>query len=463
MKIGLLDRASRRYYPINSNHVRVGSAETCHVVLDDASVGEFHAEIHITDVGIELHHKAREEQTRVNDYPVTRYYLSHEDNICFGSLTLNFVISEEKARHRQSCARCGVEISQFTTRRYISAPKGVIFCGRCEALKSGGLSGTQDGQPDFDKHPRSSTGSGSGEFNDPYGLLRDLDKKEDDLTRSLESMPELMPISIIARGAQGVIHKMRFHGQLVAVKRLKFDVSTNAKERFQRETRALRALNHPSLVGLINSIEHKSSAYLVMEYIDGPSLEALLERRGRLAIKSALKYAIQVAEGIVYLTNEGIIHRDIKPSNVLIDDKNHARLVDFGLVRFTANTHMLTAPGQMVGSPSYMSPEQVRAQNLTHKSDIFSLGVTFYEALTGQRPFPGNTPIELFTAILEDPPPMEPFEEMPNGKKIGRVFNNLLSKTLENRPDPERALIQLKALYEEVKRESTGSEDSEES
>ncbi|MDF1660625.1 MAG: protein kinase [Planctomycetota bacterium] len=454
MKIGLLDQASRRYYPIKSNHVRIGSAENCHVVLDDASVGEFHAEIHITDVGIELHHKEKEHSTWVNDFKVTRYYLSHEDNIVFGQLTLDFVISEEKARNHQSCARCGVEISQFTTRRYSNSPRGVIFCGRCEALKSGGISDTKFGTPS--PRPRKAPGSGSGEFNDPYGLLRDLDKKEDDLTRSLESMPELMPISVIARGAQGVIHKMRYHGQLVAVKRLKFDVSTNAKERFQRETKALRALDHPSLVKLIDSIEHENSAYLIMEYIDGPSLEAVLERRGRLSVKAALSYAIQVAEGILYLGGEGIIHRDIKPSNVIIDEKNHARLVDFGLVRFTANTHMLTAPGQMVGSPSYMSPEQVRAQNLTAKSDVFSLGITFYEALTGQRPFPGNTPIELFTAILEDPPPLEPFVDMPNGKNIAKVFSNLLAKTPDARPDPERALIQLKALFQDVKKELAG-------
>jgi serine/threonine protein kinase len=455
MKIGLLDRTSRRYYPIISNHVRIGSGENCHVVLDDVSVGDFHAEIHITDVGIELHHKGKDHKTWVNEHPVARYYLSHEDHICLGSLKLDFMISEEKGRNRQSCVRCGVEISPFTTRRYSNAPKGVVFCNLCEALKSGNIPVTKDGGPELSRNP-SGSGSGSGEFNDPYGLLRDLDKKEDDLTRSLESMPELMPISVIARGAQGVIHKMRYHGQIVAVKRLKFDVSTNAKERFQRETRALRALDHSSLVQLIDSIEHENSAYLIMEFIDGPSLEALLERRGRLQIKSALTYAIHVAEGIVYLTKEGIIHRDIKPSNVLIDDKNHARLVDFGLVRFTANTHMLTAPGQMVGSPSYMSPEQVRAQNLTSKSDIFSLGITFFEALTGQRPFPGNTPIELFTAILEDPPPLEHFADMPNGKNIARLFSNLLAKSPEDRPDPERALIQLRALYDEIKQELIG-------
>lgn len=417
MKLGIYDVANDHYHAMRTSHVRVGSNSSCDIVLNDNSVADVHAEIHISDVGIELHHKGRDRGTWVNEQQITRYFLASGDEILFGQLKCEFVISEQN--------------------------KGSSSSRTARTQKHGRTSGKASSQSG------SRTGSRTGDFNDPYGLLKNLDKG-DDLTRSLEKMPDLVPIAIIARGAQGVIHKMRYKGQLVAVKRLRFDVSSNAKERFLREVKALRRLNHPSLVSLIDSIEHDRTAYLIMEFIDGPSLEKVFKDRGTLPVERALKYMVEVAEGLVYLASQGIIHRDIKPSNVLIDDQEHARLVDFGLVRFAVSHDMLTAPGQMVGSPSYMSPEQVRAQNLTSKSDIFSLGVTFFEALTGGRPFPGNTPIELFTSILEDPPPVEKFTGMPCGEDLKEIFLDLLAKDPEERPTPERALRQLQDVYDDI-------------
>jgi len=484
MRIGLFEHVANRYYPIKSNRVRVGASEACQVLIDDEGISPLHFEIHITDVGIELHHRATAAETFINDYSATRYFLSNSDRIRFGSAQLEFRISSDQPSRNTLCARCGVELAGDATRRYDigSARRGLSLCPLCASRGKEGAKinrGSRPGSSHLDKKDmertdsrhglrsgkptgsESDSGSGSrherkrgsrrlpqkGASSESLDLFAQLERstEEIDLAQSLEGMPEFMPIATIAKGAQGVLYKMSYKGEIVAVKRLKFERKSRARERYRRECEALRELSHPSLVSLIDSIEHEKSAYLIMEFIDGPSLEALIQREGGLPRNQGLKYALEVAEGLEYLASMGVVHRDIKPSNVLVDAKNRARLVDFGLVRFTQNQRsMLTAAGQIVGTPFYMSPEQIRAKELTAKSDVFSFAVTFYEALCGRRPFPGANPMELFNAILEDEPRMGPLKA--KGADLVAAFELFFNKDPEKRPTPAEMVLSIRTL-----------------
>lgn len=186
----------------------------------------------------------------------------------------------------------------------------------------------------------------------------------------------------------------------VALKFLPSNFTSNKEliDRFKREARAAAALKHPNIVTVYELAKHQEQFYIAMEYVDGVSLCSLMEQRG-ISVENALAIAIQICRGLRKAHQAGIIHRDIKPANVMIDKEGWVKILDFGLAKLTENTR-ITKYGVRMGTAPYSSPEQFRGEELGPASDIFSLGVLFYQLLTGRHPFEGNTEDEVLYSIL---------------------------------------------------------------
>jgi len=195
----------------------------------------------------------------------------------------------------------------------------------------------------------------------------------------------------------------------VAIKLLNREVASDSDqlERFRREARAVAQLNHPHIVGVIDAGEDESRPYIVFEYVEGETLKERIRRQGRLQIAEAVAYAIEIARALGAAHARHIVHRDVKPQNVLIDEEGSAKVTDFGIAR-TLDEEGLTADGRVLGTTDYVSPEQALGQSVTGQSDLYSLGIVFYEMLTGVVPFTGETPVAVaMRHVREDVPDVQ--------------------------------------------------------
>ena len=205
--------------------------------------------------------------------------------------------------------------------------------------------------------------------------------------------PQFEILEVIGRGGMGVVYKARQRrlDRLVALKVLPRELGEDPAfaERFAREGRTLAKLQHPHIVGVHDFGEADGQSYLVMEYVDGVNLRTLMEA-GELTPKEALAIVPQICAALQYAHDEGVVHRDIKPENVLLDRAGHVKVADFGLAKMAERApddFTLTGTDQVMGTLHYMAPEQYRTpQDVDHRADIFSLGVVFYEMLTGELP-----------------------------------------------------------------------------
>jgi serine/threonine protein kinase len=207
--------------------------------------------------------------------------------------------------------------------------------------------------------------------------------------------PQLEILGLLGQGGMGAVYQARQRqlDRLVALKILPAEVSRDAAfaERFMREARALARLNHPNIVAVHDFGQADGFYHLLMEFIDGVTLRHLLAE-GKLAPREALAIVPQVCEALQYAHDHGVVHRDIKPENILLDKTGRVKIADFGLARLVgadadAGSRRLTQPRDVMGTPHYMAPEQVeKPQLVDHRADIYSLGVVFYEMLTGELP-----------------------------------------------------------------------------
>lgn len=231
------------------------------------------------------------------------------------------------------------------------------------------------------------------------------------------SLPErYVDLSEIGSGGMGAVYRARdtVLDRLVAVKVL---VGGSAGwqdiRRFQREATAAARLSHDNLVKILDfGIGNDTSPYLVMEYVEGPTLKQLIGKNGPLAPGAALELMAQVARGLAHAHRHGVIHRDMKSANIVVtesdDGSSLARVIDFGIARLEGANEKdkkLTCTNAIVGSPFYMSPEQVRGEPADERSDIYSLGCVLFESLTGRTPFRGENPMETMQMHIEEPPP----------------------------------------------------------
>ena len=225
------------------------------------------------------------------------------------------------------------------------------------------------------------------------------------------------------------------HDQLldreVAVKVLDLSAGTDpaAGERFRREAQAAAALSHPSVVAVHDAGIDDGSAYLVMELLPGPSLDQVIRDRGPLPVDEALDLARQAAAGLAAVHAAGIVHRDVKPGNLMLDSAGRVKVVDFGIARLAEMTAtQVTAAGSVVGSPSYLAPEQARGDAATPASDHYALGCTLMVMLTGRPPFEAEQPVAVLRQHLDDAPPRvsERRADVPAG--VDALVDDLLAK-----------------------------------
>lgn len=202
-------------------------------------------------------------------------------------------------------------------------------------------------------------------------------------------------ISELGQGAMGVVYRARdpLIDRIVAIKTINLGLAQEEKDeyegRFYQEARAAGRLNHPNIVTIYDVGKSGDIAYIAMEFLEGCELRDLMRDNGMLPVDQVLDIVAQVAAGLAYAHEHEIVHRDIKPSNIMVIRDGHVKITDFGIARM-ASSAVRTQTGMVLGSPKYMSPEQVLGKTLDQRSDIFSLGVMLYEMLTGESPFMGE-------------------------------------------------------------------------
>jgi serine/threonine protein kinase len=223
---------------------------------------------------------------------------------------------------------------------------------------------------------------------------------------------------------------------VVAIKTIRQPTSGDAVDeeifqRFKREGMAGARLSHPNVVGIHEYGETDQLAYIVMDFVSGESLKALNLRKGRWPLFEALDLAYQLLEALDYFHQRGIVHRDIKPSNIMIDAANHLTVTDLGIARVENST--LTQVGTILGTPWYMSPEQITEQPLDGRSDLFSVGIILYEMLTGTNPFKADQLHAILDKIVVEPhaPPSAIAPGLPPA--IDRLFEKALAKKAADR------------------------------
>jgi serine/threonine protein kinase len=246
-------------------------------------------------------------------------------------------------------------------------------------------------------------------------------------------------IAPIGAGGMGEVYRARDPriGREVAVKVLpaQFAADRERLMRFEQEARAAGALNHPNLVAIYDIGTHEGQPYIVEELLEGETLRQRLHG-GAIGMRRSVDYAIQIARGLAAAHAKGVIHRDLKPENIFITSDGRLKILDFGLAKLTSpdsddgsTTTRETQPGQVMGTASYMSPEQVRGERVDSRSDVFSFGCVLYEMLTGVRAFDAASRVETMNAILI----YEPREIANMTPALARIVNKCLEKHPEAR------------------------------
>src|ERR1700680_383851 len=255
--------------------------------------------------------------------------------------------------------------------------------------------------------------------------------------------------SAIGAGGMGEVYRAKNTrlDRTVAIKVLPPHLadSSELRERFEREARTIASLNHPHICTLYDIGHQDGTDYLVMEYLEGETLEQRL-RKGPLPLEQALQYAIEIADALDKAHRKGVTHRDLKPGNIMLT-KSGTKLLDFGLAKLTqevapaANplsqlptaTHAITAQGTILGTLQYMAPEQLEGREVDARTDIFAFGVVVYEMATGKRAFEGKSQASLIAAILErEPPPMSTLQPM-TPPSLDHVVKKCLAKEQDRR------------------------------
>ncbi|MHB0971358.1 MAG: serine/threonine-protein kinase [Thermoanaerobaculia bacterium] len=222
---------------------------------------------------------------------------------------------------------------------------------------------------------------------------------------------------VLGSGAMGVVYLARDIriGRLVALKTLQKvhapgdDLSSRQHfERFRREAELCGSLLHPNIVTLYEvGYENRRFTYLAMEFVDGESLLSLIRRHERIDLRTAVRIADDVLQGLAFAHARGVIHRDVKPANILLTLDGQAKVTDFGVARSDASTDDLSFRGQLLGTPHYMAPEHVAGKTIDGRADVFSVGVVMYEMLAGRKPFDGVGLTDvLFNVVHQAPPPL---------------------------------------------------------
>jgi serine/threonine protein kinase len=258
---------------------------------------------------------------------------------------------------------------------------------------------------------------------------------------SPEQIGRYVILRTLGRGAMGVVYLAR-DPQIereLALKTIRFDAgeksfgADEAKARFLKEARISGRLQHPHIVTVFDVGEDQGTLYLAMELVQGGSFSQRLSDPAGFSLRDRIRVVAEVAEALAHAHERGVLHRDVKPANILLSPTLSAKVTDFGIGKLLTGDTELTSTGQMVGSPAYMSPEQIKGEKLDARTDIFSLGIVLYQALTLRKPFPADTLTTLVYQILHEEP-MDPAlvtNDVPEGMK--EILKKCLAKDRANR------------------------------
>src|SRR5438067_206766 len=217
-------------------------------------------------------------------------------------------------------------------------------------------------------------------------------------------------IDVLGEGGMGIVYRAVDNriGRLVAIKMMTGGYADNPDllKRFYREAQSTGSLQHPNIVTVYDLGDQDGNPYLVMEYLEGESLDSIINSHRNLSILEKIGYMSDVCQGLAYAHQRGIVHRDIKPGNVMVLKSGNVRIVDFGIAHIAQlGDKSVTRTGQIIGSLGYMSPEQVNGRAVDKRTDIFSTAVVLYQLLTYTLPFDAETTAATLLKIVHDPPP----------------------------------------------------------
>jgi serine/threonine protein kinase len=245
-------------------------------------------------------------------------------------------------------------------------------------------------------------------------------------------------LSELGQGAMGVVYKARdpVLDRVVAIKTINLtlpkDELAEYEARFYQEARAAGGLNHPNIVTIYDIGKSDRVAYMAMELLEGEELRSILSSHEPLPTSVALDIGAQVAEGLAYAHERQIVHRDIKPANIMVVRDGLVKITDFGIARMRTN-EVKTMTGMILGSPKYMSPEQVAGKRADHRSDLFSLGVLFYEMLTGEAPFLADSIHGIMYQIMHFTPPAPSTKNAELPEIVDLIVSKALAKAGDER------------------------------
>jgi serine/threonine protein kinase/Flp pilus assembly protein TadD len=332
------------------------------------------------------------------------------------------------------CRKCGAKILS-------DAPEGL--CGRC-VLKSA-LGTFTDGVPGGVDPGRSETPSAADEIRAPNN------KKSASAAELLGELGDYELLEEVGRGGQGVVFRARQKSlnRIVALKVISLGqwASKAHLKRFRLEAKAAAKLEHPGIVPIHEVGERDGSCYFSMKFIEGGQLDEVV-RRAPMSVRRAVELIAKVARTVHYAHEHGILHRDIKPGNILLDAKGEPHLTDFGLARLVESESSVTHTLDVLGTPSYMAPEQAVGNNAAVSSvtDVYGLGAVLYQLLTGHPPFAGGATYETIKLLLDT----EPRPPRLLNPKIDRDLSTICLKCLEK--DPKRRYTSALALAEDLER-----------
>ena len=298
-------------------------------------------------------------------------------------------------------------------------PDDTLYCGNCAAPL----------------HP-------SGKI--PSSLTKTLETPKEELTRGTTFAGRYELIEELGKGGMGRVYKV-FDKKIkeeVALKLLKTEISGDEKtiERFTNELKFSRKIVHKNVCRMYDLNEEEGTYYIIMEYVPGEDLNSFIKRAAPLSIGKSISIAKQICKGLSEAHSAGVVHRDLKPGNIMIDKDGNARIMDFGIAR-SLKAEGITGEGLIIGTPQYMSPEQVEGKKADQRSDIYSLGIILYEMMTGRVPFEGDTPLSIAlkhkTEIPKDP--REINEQVP--EELSHVILKCMEKDKEKRYQKVKGLL----------------------